>query len=184
LTSLYLFSPFAYTGRYSLWTHTQGDFTPETKYGNFSAFLAELLAAGVVESTRLYPLVQGPFFGAQPPHNQPAQSQPYVLAGVQWILHAGPVLRESCDKQAIGARFFRQQWWDRWKARFGTVAKYERFSNQTRQLAAQTLERMASLEKETPGRTSIVEKLGMKVAEPDSEDEEMEEEDVDDERQC
>ncbi|KAK8064484.1 hypothetical protein PG994_007122 [Apiospora phragmitis] len=74
---------------------------------NFSAFLARVLARGVVDTTRFCALVMDAFLGLRWPYNKQAdRSAPCVLAAAQWMEHAGAALWELCEKKAYAARGF------------------------------------------------------------------------------
>ncbi|KAI1880453.1 hypothetical protein JX265_002074 [Neoarthrinium moseri] len=98
-------------GRWSL-----ADENPETakataaQYQNFSAFLAHLLSAGVVEATHLSAIIKPAFFGTEALYREPPQSEPYVPAGAQWMLYESHALYDMCDKRAFGGRILSHKW--------------------------------------------------------------------------
>ena len=132
-------------------------------YINFSAFLARLLAAGVVEATRLSALIRPSPFGSRKPSGDSAeQYTPYASAAAEWIIYAGDVLFEMCEKDTL-IQIGKQKWtrtlWESWKVKFDAIAEIDQFSTHSRTLASLAANRMREIE--STGITSnVVEKFG------------------------
>lgn len=138
-------------------------------YLNFSAFLARLLAAHVVDATRLCALVIRPSPFARSPAIS-ARYEPYSDAATQWIRYAGEALYEMCEKGVIaeiGSPRWTRARWDTWKAKFAVVAEDDEFTRDGRERARMALDRMAQIE--TKGIVgiggSVVENLGFIIPE-------------------
>ncbi|KAF2150312.1 hypothetical protein K461DRAFT_314371 [Myriangium duriaei CBS 260.36] len=123
-----------------------------TKFINFSAFLARLMTAGVVDTCRMCALACGDFFDYHPRsrslHVEVYQTCVEVAAG--WIVHAGPALYEMCKKRVIGRREnFRWTYerWESWMMRFQEVIDAEdRFSPRTKEIAEWAINAMYAIE--------------------------------------
>lgn len=141
-------------------------------YVNLSAFLARVFAAGVMDTTRFCALTTNEFLGLHWPYNKEAdKSEPFILAGAQWITHAGGAMWEVCDKKAYAAKSFNTRWWARWEARFGQVnTSNSEFSQQARDAAAEALQRMGMAKEGPPAELSVIASFGLMVK--DWEDEE------------
>ncbi|KYK57257.1 hypothetical protein DCS_04264 [Drechmeria coniospora] len=152
-----------------LWELDQGHFTGTqqieesaavaTSYLNFSAFLARLLASGIVEATRMSPLIRpspfatgGPLSsGIYPEASVAAQHyEPYAVAATQWLLHASDALFEMCSKETL-IEVGRQKWtlalWNGWRTKFDAISRAPRFSPRCRRLASEALDHMAEAER-------------------------------------
>lgn len=153
-------------------------------YSNFHAYLAKLFASGVVALDGWAKFSSHGFLQLSPPYSHsPESCEPYVLASVQWMLHAGPELFEMCDQKAYGALMYNKGWWERWKGRFVEVADPEEgFSEETQAMAKRALEKMDYAETVGCGELSMIEHYGYDVKyEGEDEEEEDEEEDEEDE---
>jgi hypothetical protein len=146
------------------------------QYLNFSAFLARLLAGGVIETTRLSALVSPSPFG----EGNIADTKPYIDSldavrrykryapqAVQWILHAGGALFEMCEKDVtveIGAQRWNHELWESWKAKFKAVSVDNRLGCTIPRLARRARVEMIRLESQVvPFQGGIVEKFGFIV---------------------
>ncbi|KAI1145780.1 hypothetical protein F4825DRAFT_467061 [Nemania diffusa] len=166
-----------------MWELNEGNFATSkldsdpklaTEYINFSAFLARLLGGGIAEVTRLSALIRPSPFATSKASNPQLSPEfdPYAAAAAQWILYAGDVLFEMCQKGAmveIGSQRWTPSRWDSWKTNFGTIIDDTRFSSQARQLAARAKERIAQIEEQGINATeSVVQKFEFIVPEDDN----------------
>ena len=159
-------------------------------YLNFSAFLARLLAAGVVETTSLCALTSSEFGRSSPTAKATAshadadaaarEYEPYAAAAAQWIVQGGPALYEMCVKDVV-FQIGRKKWtlalWESWKTKFEAVSKDDRYSSPTREMAKQALEKMAILENEGVANPGIISKFNPAISNDMEEEEEDEDED-------
>ncbi|KAI0478186.1 hypothetical protein F4859DRAFT_478927 [Xylaria cf. heliscus] len=165
-----------------MWELNEGNFATSkldsdpklaTEYINFSAFLARALGGGVGEVTRLSALIRpSPFATSKASQSQLSpQYEPYAAAAAQWILHAGDVLFEMCQKRVmvdLGSQRWTPSRWDSWKANFEIIKDDSRFGSHARQLAARAQERMARIEEQGINATeSVIQKFGFIVPEDD-----------------
>ena len=146
-------------------------------YLNFSAFLARLLAVGIGAGVDLCALTQRPEsrFCTQriawtakyaDSAAQVRRYQPYASAAALWLIYAGDALFDYCDRSvhAFGPSWKRPLW-ESWKEKFGEVVEDTRFTEFTRNLVRQALERMDQLEQR-----------GCRVHEPEVDEDDVEEE--------
>ena len=134
-------------------------------YVNLSAFLARVFAAGVVDTTRFCTLTTNEFLGQHWPYNKEAdKSEPFILAGAQWIAYAGAGMWEVCDKKAYAAKGFNTGWWDRWEARFVRVNRGDSgFSQEAQDAAAEALQNMRLAKEEASTGLSVITSFGLMV---------------------
>ncbi|KAI0010912.1 hypothetical protein F4779DRAFT_575958, partial [Xylariaceae sp. FL0662B] len=173
-----------------LWELDQGTFTGTRqaerdptvglKYINFSAFLARLLANGLVETTRLSALIRPspfatPFSSFSKRYTDPGEAarhfEVYASAAAQWIIFAANALYEMCDKGVL-ADVGKQRWtrslWNSWSSNFQAVTKEDHFSASARDHAAQAIRHMKQLEEHgTKDEGNIVQKFGFVLPEED-----------------
>lgn len=156
-------------------------------YVNFSAFLARLLAAGVVQTTRMSALIDksSAFATSGPssiaPYVDTAEAvrhhEPYVGVAAQWILHAGDVVYEMCTRRAlasIGSPRWTQERWNGWKNKFEIIAMDERFGKPARDFAARAAFRMGQLERQGGGSgTGIIKRLEFIVPEEQEDEDDV-----------
>lgn len=142
-------------------------------YLNFTAFMARVFAAGVMDTTRFSALHSDQFLGLHWPYNKQAdQSEPYVRAAAEWMMHAAAAMWEVCDRKAYAARAFNAKWWARWEARFQRVAEGDSgFSPTAREAAVGALKQMEAAKEGRLVEPSVIESLGLMVKDWDDDDE-------------
>lgn len=134
---------------------------------NFAAFVARLLANGIVEATRLSDLVRPSLFAAKSPSASNAeQYNDSLRAASQWILYAGDALYEMCQKETL-IEIPGPKWtpavWSGWKVKFEDAAESGHLNVAGCEDAEQALAHMGRIEErgvttnvcETFGFTSI-----------------------------
>jgi hypothetical protein len=134
---------------------------------NFAAFLAKLLAAGMVEATRLSGLIRPSLFATTGPSSSNAhQYEEALLDAAQWIFYAGDALYEMCEKETL-IEIPGPKWtpavWASWKAKFDQAGQAEFLGEEGRRVAQKALKHIGETEKrgvttnicETFGFTSI-----------------------------
>jgi len=128
--------------------------------------LARLLAAGVVETTRLCALTASPF-AQRNPSAAASEYEPYAAAAAQWILCAGPALYEMCVKDVvfqIGKKKWTLTLWESWKTKFDAVTRDDRYGSATQEMTAKALERMAQLERDGVTEPGVVAKFNPAIS--------------------
>ncbi|KAI0848547.1 hypothetical protein F5Y00DRAFT_270056 [Daldinia vernicosa] len=160
-----------------LWDLDQGNFNGARQvesdpnaaaaYINFSAFLARLLAAGVADTNTLSALRRpSPFATSHQDrilHDLP-RHEPYAAAAAQWIIYAGDVLFELCEKRIlveVGSLRYSPALWRVWSVKFKAFAESNDPSTETREFARQAVDKMGQCKRDgiNPAK-SVVEKFG------------------------
>ncbi|KAI1658878.1 hypothetical protein F4813DRAFT_355000 [Daldinia decipiens] len=161
-----------------LWDLDQGNFNgaprqvesdpnAATAYINFSAFLARLLASGVADTNTLSALRRpSPFATSHQDHivRDLPRYEPYAAAAAQWILYAGDVLFELCEKRIlveVGSLTYSRALWYVWSVKFKVFAESNESSTEVREFARQAVNKIDQCKKDgiNPAK-SVIEKFG------------------------
>ncbi|KAI2775748.1 hypothetical protein F4815DRAFT_449951 [Daldinia loculata] len=160
-----------------LWDLDQGNFNgahqvesdpnAATAYTNFSAFLARLLASGVADTNTLSALRRpSPFATSHQDHilQDLPHHEPYAAAAAQWIIYAGDVLFELCEKRIlveVGGLRYSRALWHVWSVKFKVFAESNESSTEVREFARQAVDKIDQCKRDgiNPAK-SVIEKFG------------------------
>ncbi|KAF2149066.1 hypothetical protein K461DRAFT_282539 [Myriangium duriaei CBS 260.36] len=151
------------------------------RFVNYSAFLARLLAAGVVDTTRIFDFTTREFRTTDPTRRTSGfdEYETRVAATAQWVFQAGPAVFEMCEKSAVaepGGFWWTRTTWENMKTKFNAVAGSSKYTQATRDTAARAVARMEAIEREgvTTDVVGLLEFHAQAGAEDDEENEDGE----------